>query len=107
VFEELAQAPATQSVQSLVGQAVAELHLGRLPEAEAALQQARDLDANNAEVLVNTVVLDTVLGKVEEAKAAKEKLAKIQPSHEALADWAKKKEEFDKACERYVPKFEP
>ena len=35
VFEELAQASATQSVQSLVSQAVAELHLGRLEEAEA------------------------------------------------------------------------
>ena len=107
VFEELAQAPATQSVQSLIGQAVAELHLGRLPEAEAALQQARDLDVDNAELLVNTVVLDTILGKVDEANAAKEKLAKVDPEHQALADWAQKREEFAKACERYTPKFEP
>ncbi|KAF2103467.1 hypothetical protein NA57DRAFT_52985 [Rhizodiscina lignyota] len=107
VFEELAQAPATQSVQSLIGQAVAELHLGRLPEAEAALQQARDLDAENPDLLVNSVVLDTILGKVDEAKAAKEKLAKVHPEYQALADWAKKKEEFEKACERYTPKFDP
>lgn len=86
---------------------MAELHLGRLPEAEAALQQARDLDAENPELLANATVLDTILGKVDEAKAAKEKLAKVQPEHQALADWAQKREEFAKACERYIPKFEP
>lgn len=94
-------------MQSLIGQTVAELHLGRLPEAEAALQQARELDPDNADLLANTVVLDTILGKTNEAKEAKSKLEKTQPDHQALLDWAKKKEEFDKACERYTPKFEP
>lgn len=107
MFEELAQAAATQSVQSLIGQTVAELHLGRLPEAEAALQQARELDADNADLLANTVVLDTILGKTNEAKEAKSKLETIQPDHQALLDWTKKKEEFERACERYQPKFEP
>jgi coatomer subunit epsilon len=107
VFEELAQAPATQSVQMLVAQAVAELHLGRLPEAEAAMQQAVELSPDHPEVLANTIVLNTVLGKPAEAKEAKAKLEKAQPSHQALSDWAQKKSEFDAACGKYTPKFEP
>ena len=39
VFEELAQAPSTSSLRTLVSQAVAELHLGRTEEAQAALEQ--------------------------------------------------------------------
>lgn len=44
VFEEMAQGASTSAPKSLVGQAVAELHLGRLPEAEAALEQAVEKD---------------------------------------------------------------
>ena len=47
----------------MVGQAVSELHLNRLAEAEAALQQAREKDANNAEVLANAAVLAVISGK--------------------------------------------
>jgi coatomer protein complex subunit epsilon len=104
VFEELAQAAATQSLQSLVGQAVAELHLGRLPEAEAAFQQAFELDPKNADVLSNLVVLNTILGK--DVTGTKADLQKVKPSHQLLVDFAKKKTEFEKACEKYAPKFE-
>ena len=47
VFEEMAQGASTSAAKSLVGQAVAELHLGRLPEAEAALDQAMQKDPND------------------------------------------------------------
>lgn len=47
VFEEMAQGASTSAAKSLVGQAVAELHLGRLPEAEAALEQALQKDPND------------------------------------------------------------
>ena len=47
VFEEMAQGASTSAAKSLVGQAVAELHLGRLPEAEAALEQALKKDAKD------------------------------------------------------------
>jgi len=105
VFEELAQAAATQSIQSLVGQAVAELHLGRLPEAEAAFQQAEQLDPQNADVLSNMVVLNTILGKdTAEAMAG---LQKVKPGHQMLVDFAEKRTEFERACEKYNPKFEP
>lgn len=48
VFEEMAQGASTSAAKSLVGQAVAELHLGRLPEAEAALAQAMQKEPDNA-----------------------------------------------------------
>lgn len=63
VYEEMAQAPSTSATKSLVGQAVAELHLGRLPEAEAALQQAMQKDPRNAEAMANTIVLSVLSGK--------------------------------------------
>ena len=105
VFEELAQASASQSVQSLVSQAVAELHLGRFEEAEAALTQAQQLEPNNAEVLANLVVLHTILEKdTAEARTALESTRK---DHELLVDFKAKEEEFAKALEKYSPKFEP
>jgi coatomer protein complex subunit epsilon len=46
-----------------VCQAVAEIHLGRLPEAEAALQQVLEKDPSNVEAISNSIVLNTLLGK--------------------------------------------
>lgn len=63
VFEELAQAPSTSSVQTLVAQAVAELHLGRTEEAQSALDQAMKKDANYAEAIANALVLQVIIGK--------------------------------------------
>ena len=63
VFEELAQAPATSSVRSLVSQAVAELHLGRTEEAEAALKEAMKKEPGYAESIANLLVLSVVTGK--------------------------------------------
>ncbi|KAL9117843.1 MAG: hypothetical protein Q9187_005613, partial [Circinaria calcarea] len=62
-YEEMAQGPSTSATKSLIGQAVAEIHLGRLPEAEAALQQAMQKDPNDAEAIANSIVLDTLAGK--------------------------------------------
>jgi coatomer protein complex subunit epsilon len=104
VFEELAQAAATQSVQSLLGQAIAELHLGRLPEAEAAFEQALQLEPDNADVLANLIVLNTIVGK--DTTEAKKGLEKVKADHTTLVDFAEKKSEFEKACEKYTPKFE-
>ena len=63
VFEEMAQTPSTSAAKSLVGQAVAEIHLGRLPEAEAALQQAIEKDPENVEAIANSIVLNVLSGK--------------------------------------------
>lgn len=66
VFEELAQAPATSSVRTLVSQAVAELHLGRTEEAQAALEQALKKEPEYAEAIANLLVLNVITGKSPE-----------------------------------------
>jgi coatomer subunit epsilon len=106
VFEELAQTNASQSPHSLVAQAVSELHLGRLPEAEAALQQAIAIDANSADTIANLIVLNTLLGKNDEATQLKQQLGTVDKNHRALSDWKEKKLEFDQARAKYTPKFE-
>ncbi|KAF9738965.1 hypothetical protein PMIN06_007770 [Paraphaeosphaeria minitans] len=106
VFEELAQTSQSQSPHSLVAQAVSELHLGRLPEAEAALRQAEQLDVNNGDTLANLIVLNTLLGKNDEVARLKAQLASVDSEHQVLTDWAEKKQAFDQAKAKYTPKFE-
>jgi coatomer subunit epsilon len=51
-------------------------------------------------------VLNTLLGKKDESAQLKQQLASVDKDHRALADWSKKKEEFDQARAKYTPKFE-
>lgn len=44
-------------------QAVAEIHLGRLAEAEAALQQVLQKDPNHVEAISNSIVLNMLSAK--------------------------------------------
>ena len=106
VFEELAQTSQSQSPHSLVAQAVSELHLGRLPEAEAALQQAIEIDPKSADTIANLIVLNTLLGKKEETAQLKQQLESTNAEHRAVKDWAEKKSDFQKAAAKYTPKFE-
>jgi coatomer protein complex subunit epsilon len=106
VFEELAQTSQSQSPHSLVAQAVSELHLGRLPEAEAALQQAIAIDPKSTDTIANLIVLNTLLGKTKETAELKEQLQQADGEHRALKDWKEKKGEFEKAAGKYQPKFE-
>jgi hypothetical protein len=66
VYEELASAPSTTAPLSIVGQAVAEIHLGRLPEAEAALTAALEKYPTDVELIANSVVLNVLAGKQTE-----------------------------------------
>jgi coatomer protein complex subunit epsilon len=50
-------------VRSLVSQAVAELHLGRTEEAQAALDQALKKEPAYAEAIANLLVLSVITGK--------------------------------------------
>ncbi|KAK3899777.1 coatomer epsilon subunit-domain-containing protein [Staphylotrichum tortipilum] len=103
VFEELAQAPATSSAQSLVSQAVAELHLGRTEEAQAALDQAMKKGSEYAaDAIANQLVLSVISGK-----GAGEWLSSLQTAdaqHPLLADLADKSDLFDKAATKYKAK---
>jgi len=47
----------------LLGQANAELHLGRLPEAESTLRQALEKDPQNPDILATAIACATLSGK--------------------------------------------
>lgn len=122
MFEELAQAPATSSVRSLVAQAVAELHLGRTEEAQAALDQALKKEPNYAEAIANLLVLNVITGKNPEelrryasrrlypllantlSYNVPSSLEKADAQHPFLLDLAEKSELFDKAATKYKAK---
>jgi coatomer subunit epsilon len=59
----MAQAPSTTAPLSLISQAVAEIHLGRYEEAEAALKQAMEKDPSNVDAIANMIVLSILSGK--------------------------------------------
>lgn len=105
VFEELAQAPSSASATSLIAQAVSELHMGRVEEAETALNQALALEPENSAAIANKLVLDTVSGKDTAELSAK--LVSVDKEHEMLAELAVKREAFQAAMAKYSPKFEP
>ena len=44
-------------------QSIAEIHLGRLPEAEAALAKILELEPTNQEAMANWIVLNRLSGK--------------------------------------------
>ncbi|KAI5295767.1 hypothetical protein KEM56_005574 [Ascosphaera pollenicola] len=102
VFEELASVPNTSSVMSFVGQAVAELHLGRLPEAETALRIAMERYPGDAEVIANTIVAAALAGKGTEELV--ERLREVGPEHPLAADIAEKSALFDAAAAKYAAK---
>lgn len=49
-------------MRSLVAQAVAEIHLGRLEEAESALEEALKAEPGNADAVANALVLSVISG---------------------------------------------
>lgn len=102
VFEELAQAPATSSVRSLVSQAVAELHLGRTEEAQAALEQALKKEPAFADAIADLLVLSVITGK--DTKELTSSLGKVDAQHPLLTDLAEKSDLFDKAATKYKAK---
>ncbi|KAL8779935.1 MAG: hypothetical protein Q9213_006698 [Squamulea squamosa] len=101
VFEEMAQTPSSTSTKSLISQAVSELHLGRLPEAEAALNQALQIEPKDIEAIANAVVLATIMGKAAEQQQYLEELKKAQSDHAFLTDLEEKSSLFDQAAGKY------
>lgn len=127
VFEELAQASSTSSTKSLLGQAISEVHLGRLPEAEAALQQAKEKDAKSPDVIANTIVLSAIQGKDTGESVSyvlhyclpkkrrllvsrlltwrsPRSLQSILPEYPLLCELDEKSVQFDKAAAKYSPR---
>jgi coatomer subunit epsilon len=105
VYEELASTHSATSPTSLVGQAVAELHLGRLPEAEAALQQALQTENVDPQAIANMIVLSSVMGKsTSETEPLVEQLKGVAPKHPLLTDLEEKSHLFDTAVGKYGAK---
>ncbi|TKA22499.1 hypothetical protein B0A50_07964 [Salinomyces thailandicus] len=103
VFEELAQAPSSQTATSLVAQAVAEMHMGRTEEADAALARALELEPESRAALANKVALDAMVGR--DGEETRGKLEGVDKEHVLLADMMAKREAFQEACKKYSPKF--
>ena len=78
--------------------------MGRLEEAETALDQALAAESNNAAALANKIVLDTIAGK--DASDSRKKLQSADAEHEMLTDLEAKREMFHTAMGKYNPKME-
>lgn len=102
VFEELAQASSTCSSQNLIWQAIAEIHLGRLEEAEAALQQVFSRDQQNIDAIANNIVLNTISGKISDQLL--DDLRTLSPKHILLHEKQEKESLFDKAASKFSAK---
>ncbi|KAI4863080.1 coatomer epsilon subunit-domain-containing protein [Hypoxylon rubiginosum] len=102
VFEELAQAPSTSSIASLVSQAVCELHLGRVEEAQSALEQAIQKQPDYAEAIANFLVLTVIIG--QDPAELSSSLKKAAPQHPFIVDLEEKSALFDKAAAKYSAK---
>ncbi|GAW21031.1 hypothetical protein ANO14919_105440 [Xylariales sp. No.14919] len=102
VFEELAQAPATSSIVTLLSQAVCELHLGRVEEAQSALEQALQKQPDYADAIANLLVLTVITGK--DATEITSSLKNAAPNHPFLTDLEEKSDLFDKAASKFSAK---
>lgn len=100
----MAQTPSSTSSKSLISQAISELHLGRLPEAEAALNQALQNEPKDIEAVANAVVLATIMGKAAEQQQYLEELQKRKSDHALLTDLEEKSSLFDQAAGKYSAK---
>jgi coatomer protein complex subunit epsilon len=98
IFDELSSG-AVATVKSLVGQAVAELQLGRVPEAEQSLARAAELEPENPDVLCNSIVAATLSGK--DIVDLESKLEHVQKDHPSLIDLEEKSKLFDKVVAKY------
>jgi coatomer protein complex subunit epsilon len=89
----------------VVGQAVAEIHLGRTEEAEAALQQALAADNVDVQAIANSVVLASIMGKkTDVVQGLLQQLAKEDQEHALLKDLDEKSQSFDTAAAKYAAK---
>ncbi|KAJ1908556.1 hypothetical protein IWQ60_011655 [Tieghemiomyces parasiticus] len=100
IFEELAQAAPVPTSKLLSCQAVANLHLGRLPEAESLLLEALAKDGDDAEALANMVVCATLLQKPADVRARfLNQLRDVAPQHPLVESVTQKEALFDQCAQ--------
>lgn len=98
IFQELADKH-TSTVMLLNSQAACYLRMGKLEEAESTLKEALEKDANDADTLVNMVVLSQLSGKsTEVVNRFVSQLKSGHPTCRFSADLVAKEEEFDRCA---------
>lgn len=97
IYQELTGGAPT--AKSLVGQAVAHLQLGQIPEAEQELSEALQLEPHNKEALSNSIACSIISGK--EYSDLESNLEQVQKDHPSLVDVTNKTALFDKVLEKY------
>ncbi len=81
------------------------MHLHRLPEAEATLQQALELDPEHAQARANQVVLACLMArKMAEVEGLVVGLRGVDERHPLLDGLADMEVRFEQAAERWRPR---
>lgn len=103
IYEELASTPTSTTPTTLVAQAIADMHLNRLPEAEATLQQALEMDPTDAQALANKVVWSCLVGrKRTEVEGLMGRLRGVDEGHVLVRELGEMERRFDEVGGRYA-----
>ena len=98
-FQELADKSKSTPLL-LNGQVCAFLAQGMMVEAEAALNEAMDIDSNNYDTLVNQVVFNHLNGK-DATRLVTQLREKDQSNF--VAEYKQKEADFERLCQNYRP----
>lgn len=101
IYQELAEKYGSTPLL-LNGQAVALIGQNKYADAEALVQEAIDKDSNNAEAIINSIVLTQYLGKPPEVtNRFINQLKDSNSNHQFIRDFVSKERELDDLIKNY------